>query len=387
MNRSKKISFIVAIMLIIFLIQVIDWEEFGNLMLRLSPASILAGFAIYVALNFFRALRFKALLDRDEIPIKLLFPIALAHNFLVRLLPFKLGELAYPVMLKNRLDVPIEESVSSLGGSRLLELLVIVTVGCVALLIGSDVFPGQQSSMMILAAIFVIAAMAAFYYAGTILRFSMKTLRGILKSTIKKEPAFLDKLEKILEKIALEFDRVSQPRLFLKALFWSLFTYACSFGTNLVILWAVGIQLSPFEMVILISMGMFATAFPFNISGFGMVELSWGVGLAALAAYSMDDATAVGLLLNGFQVLCAAVSGIIGYGIFRFNDKTFLGGGIMKHFARTLITSLLIASFTVAGISLSKGYGLIAIALVFMAMSLMLAMIFLAIIGAFDDIL
>lgn len=323
MNRktiSRAISLIVAVLLIIFLIRIIDWETFGDLILRLSPASILAGFAIYVALNYFRALRFKALLDRDEIPIKLLFPIALAHNFLVRLLPFKLGELAYLVLLKNRLNVPVEESVSSLGGSRLLELLVIVTVGSVTLLVAGDIFPGQQIVMMLLAVVFVIVAMAAFYFAGTIIRFCMKMLRNIVRGITQKEPAFLDTLDEKLEKIALEFDRVSQPRLFLKATFWSLFTYACSFGTNLVILWAVGVQLSAVEMVILISMGMFATAFPFNISGFGMVELSWGVGLTTLAAYTIDDATAVGLLLNGFQILCAAVSGIIGYIIVRMQQ-------------------------------------------------------------------
>lgn len=320
MNRktiSRAISLIVALLLIIFLIRIIDWTTFGELLLKLSPASILAGFLIYVALNFFRALRFKALLDRDNVPIKLLFPIALAHNFLVRLLPFKLGELAYLVLLKNRLNIPVEESVSSLGGSRLLELLVIVTVGSVTLLVAGDIFPGQQIVMMILATVFVLVAMAAFYYAGKIIRFCMSVLRMIVRRIIGNEPAFLDTLAEKLEKVALEFDRVSRPRLFLNALFWSLFTYACSFGTNLVILWAVGVQLTPVEMVILISMGMFATAFPFNISGFGMVELSWGVGLTTLAAFTIDDATAVGLLLNGFQILCAAVSGIIGYGIVR----------------------------------------------------------------------
>lgn len=318
---SRAISLIVALALIIFLITVIDWQTFGDLLFSLSPLSIIAGFLIYVALNFFRSLRFKVLLDQDNTPIKTLFPIALYHNFLVRLLPFKLGELSYIVLLRNRLGIKVEEGISSLAGSRLLELLVIVMVAAVTLFIAGDIVPGQQIIMMILAAVFVLASMAVFYYAGRIIRFGLWMLRRIASMIFRTPPVFLDSIAEKLESTAQEFDRVSQPRLFLRAFFWSFFTYSCSFGTNLVILLAVGVELSVVETIILISMGMFATAFPFNISGFGMFELSWGLGLTTLAGFTMDDATAVGLLLNGFQIACAAVSGLIGYAVIRMQAR------------------------------------------------------------------
>jgi len=318
---SRAFSLIVALALIAFLITVIDWQTFGDLLFSLSPLSIIAGFLIYVALNFFRSLRFKVLLDRDNTPIKTLFPIALYHNFLVRLLPFKLGELSYIVLLKNRLGVKVEEGISSLAGSRLLELLVIVMVAAVTLLIAGDIFPEQQIIMMVLAAVFVLASMAAFYYAGRIIRFGLWMLRRIIGKFFKTPPAFLDSIAEKLESTAQEFDRVSQPRLFLWAFFWSFFTYSCSFAVNLVILYAVGVRVTPVEMVILISMGMFATAFPFNISGFGVVEFSWGFGLTLLAGFSLDDATAIGLLNNGFQIACAAVSGLIGYAVVRMQAR------------------------------------------------------------------
>jgi hypothetical protein len=58
---------------------------------------------------------------------------------------------------------------------------------------------------------------------------------------------------------------------------------------------------------------MFATAFPFSLSGFGAVELSFAFGLVNLAGYSAGDATSIGLMLNGMQLIFAALSGLLGY--------------------------------------------------------------------------
>jgi hypothetical protein len=81
---------------------------------------------------------------------------------------------------------------------------------------------------------------------------------------------------------------------------------------NLILILGIGIEIPFATLAIIVSIGMFATAFPFSISGFGMIELGWAFGLTTLAGFTLPEATAIGFLLNGFQIICALISGLGG---------------------------------------------------------------------------
>ena len=83
--------------------------------------------------------------------------------------------------------------------------------------------------------------------------------------------------------------------------------------TNYVLLRALGVQVELSAMIAIISIGMFASAFPLNVSGFGVVEVAWRVGLTQFAGWNESDATATGFLLHGFQLFAAALYGLAGY--------------------------------------------------------------------------
>ena len=303
----RIISTILALALIGFMLSLIQWQDFVDVLGRLSLQSMMAAFVVYVLLNLFRSFRFVALLNRDDVPVLRVFPIALYHNFLVRLLPFKLGEFAYIVLMRNRMNVSVEEGVSSLFGSRLLELLMIILVGAVSLLLSGEIIPNQGLLVIILVIGCIVGGVVGFYYVGTMIRIFNRIIASF--DSVSLIATLIEKLEGL----ALEFDRIRNPQIFARALFWSCFTYASSFAVNWILLVAVGINVDPVTLIILVSLGMFATAFPFNISGFGAVELSWTFGLTTFLALSRSEATSIGLMLNGFQLLCAAVSGGIGY--------------------------------------------------------------------------
>jgi len=305
----RIISTVLALLLIGFMLSLIQWGDFVDVLGRLSLQSMVAAFSVYVLLNLFRSFRFVALLNRDDISPWRVFPIALYHNFLVRLLPFKLGEFAYIVLMRNRMNVRVEEGFSSLFGSRLLELLMIILVGAVSLLLSGEIIPNQGALVIVLVIGSIIGGIIGFYYVGTMIRLFNRIIGTF------DHIGFIGKLIEKLDGLAQEFDRIRKPKIFAKALFWSCFTYGSSFAVNWILLVAIGINVDPVTLVILVSLGMFATAFPFNISGFGAVELSWALGLTTFLAMSSSEATSIGLMLNGFQLLCAAISGGIGYGI------------------------------------------------------------------------
>lgn len=314
---SRFLSIVITLGLMLFLLANIDWDSLGGMLARVSVFSLGAAFLSYFLLNFFRALRFRVLLSQP-LPINMLLPITLYHNFLVRVLPFKLGELSYIFLMAARMNVRVEAGVSSLIGARLLELLVIVVVAAVGLLTSSElmVILGNSLLVLILASFFV--CLVVLYFSGMLTRWGTGVLMRIVEALLHRRPGFADKLEDRLLRLASELDSLRRPRLFLGAFFFSIFTYSCSFATNYVLLQAVGLQVDMSVFIAIISIGMFASAFPFSISGFGVIELSWAFGLVTLAGYDMGAAGSIGLLLHGFQVIAASLYGLLGYLLMRW---------------------------------------------------------------------
>lgn len=303
----------ITIALLAYLLSYVDWQYLFGLLGQLSPLTMLLAFIFYVALNMFRILRYRALLMREDLPIKLFLPIGLWHNFLVRILPFKLGEVAYPYLTHRYFNLALEDAISSLFGSRLLELLMIVLILFMALLISGDVFIGLDASLIIgLGMIVILASLIGFYFAGALLRGMLMTLRHLIHGT------WFDRIHQGLLALATRLDTLHHPKVFGRGIFWSFFTYGCSFAVNWVLLAGIGIDIPFATFAIIVSLGMFATAFPFSISGFGMIELGWAFGLTTFSAFTLPEATAIGFMLNGFQIASAALSGFIGYLALRY---------------------------------------------------------------------
>lgn len=309
----RGISILVTVILLILLINNIKLDEFADLIGRISVLSLFGALFSYLMLNFFRAIRFRTLLDKGDTPLRVLVPITLYHNFLVRLLPFKLGEISYIVLLRSRLNYSMEEGVSSLFGARILELLIIVVVFAIGILLSGEQFTTQRDSLMAVVVLVFIGSIFGLYFAGTLIRVMLTVFNKVLKRLTSQKIAIIETIVSKLLEIAVEFDRIRNPRLFISALFITCFTYTTSFLTNYILLRAVGLDVDIPVVITIISIGMFASAFPFSVSGFGVVELSWLFGLTQFAGYAESEATSIGFMLHGFQVIAASLYGLVGY--------------------------------------------------------------------------
>jgi uncharacterized membrane protein YbhN (UPF0104 family) len=315
---QRLLSVLISVGLLGLVLYQVDWASFAEYWSRLSSGALFVSFALYLMLNVFRALRYQALLAERNLPLSALMPITLYHNFLVRILPFKLGEISYIVLLRQRHKVPTRLGISSLFGARLLELLVIVLVAVLALLVAGDILPAEQNAiLLVLMLACVVLGVASLYYSGTLLRLLSRPLGSA-------EQGWRLKLAKALSALALELDALRQGRRFAWSFLWSWGTYLCSALSVLVTLWAIGARMNVLETVIVLSLGMFAMAFPFNISGFGLVDWSWAFGLHALAGMALDDAVAAGFMLNATQMLFAVIAGIAGWAILRAHPSPTL---------------------------------------------------------------
>lgn len=304
---ARLFSIAVTAVLLAILIGDVHWQEFDDFLSRIPLSSWLTALLAYLALNLFRALRYRILLEEGDAPWRLLLPITLYHNFLVRALPFKLGELSYIVLLRSRLNYTMEAGISSLIGARMLELLIIVSVFAASIPASAEQLSAQRNDLIAAIALSFVASVIALYFGGSLIRIFLRLLPA------SAQTGLLGQAQGRLRQLAREMDRLRQLRLFLSALFISGFTYSCSFLTNYALLRALGVDAELPIFIAIVSLGMFASAFPFTVSGFGVVEIAWRIGLVQFAGWNEADATAAGFLLHGFQIFAAGIYGLLGY--------------------------------------------------------------------------
>ncbi|MCY4062067.1 MAG: lysylphosphatidylglycerol synthase transmembrane domain-containing protein [Chloroflexi bacterium] len=310
---ARAASIAITVVLLADLIGRVNWAEFDQTLGRIALSSWIGALLAYLALNLFRALRFRILLDKRDSPWRILIPITLYHNFLVRALPFKLGELSYIVLLRSRLNYTMEEGLSSLFGARILELLIIVMVFASSIPASAEQLAAQRDELTLAIAVTFAISVIGLYFGGSVIRTVQRSAQPILTAAEGRRPSLAAGLNSRLAHLGDEMDRIRQPRLFLTALFTTCFTYTSSFLTNYLLLRALGVDVPLPVFIAIISLGMFASAFPFTVSGFGVVEGAWLVGLTQFAGMPDADAAAAGFLLHGFQIFAAALYGLLGY--------------------------------------------------------------------------
>ncbi|MDE2858815.1 MAG: lysylphosphatidylglycerol synthase domain-containing protein [Chloroflexota bacterium] len=319
----RLLSIVITVALLYFVVNELGGADLAALISRIPTWSWAGALLVYLTLNLLRALRFRVLLDKRESPMRLLIPITLYHNGLVRVVPFKLGEISYVILLKTRLNYTMQEGVGSLFGARILELLIIVLVFVFGIFMSGEQFAAQRDQLMAGALSVFLASVIGLYYAGSLLRLAlgfMQRMPVVAPVVGKDRPdSFFALAQSKLTDLAAEFDRIRQPRLFFSALFISCFTYTSSFLTNYILLRAVGLDADLPIVITVISLGMFGSAFPFTLSGFGIVETAWWTGLTRFAGYAGDEAAAIGIVLHGFQIVAAVLYGLAGYVLIRLS--------------------------------------------------------------------
>jgi glycosyltransferase 2 family protein len=138
------------------LIRGLEGRAVLDLLRGTDPRWVGASFAVYATTYLLRALRWRVLLGRAQVSIATLLPISAVHILLNNVLPSRLGEVSYPVLLKRQTGLGLDEGVVTLALSRLLDLLTLAAIFLVAV-----VWVGQSPGTT-LGSLPVLALSAAF---------------------------------------------------------------------------------------------------------------------------------------------------------------------------------------------------------------------------------
>lgn len=312
LNRliSPLLGLGVSVILVIYLARQIDYPHFLRLAKNVPLWFFFGLFALFLLLNIFRALRFRMLLERKELPLGVLFPITLCHNFFVRTLPLMVGEFSYIALLRRHLNIPVSEGVRSLFEARLFDLQFVIVGGTFGLLTMGGQSTGYVLTILALAGGLIVANRVLFSVLP-------KGIERIWTYVIRIYPwhhtALLDSIGHKLRVASLQLDRFRCLRSLLKPLTFSLCTYGINVSCHLLFLSALAINQRLSVLLVVISIVMIAAWFPFSLSGFGVMEGSWAASLVMFTDMEIGSAVSVGFFIHCCQVLMTTLLGLLGF--------------------------------------------------------------------------
>ena len=250
---------------------------------------------VFVALSFaglfVRAFRYRLLL-RGRAGFWPLVGVTAARNFLVDLLPARVGSLSYVYLLTTRVGVPLEPVLSSFVLSFVYDLLAMALLVGVALSLEFGRFDGA-GTLALLLAVFAAASAAVFVSLAPALRFGARLAERVPR---------LGAIRPRLEATAGEIEATGRGAQALVLIAISFVIRLLKFGAYWALLLAVlhergfGTAELPFWRVFLgIAAAELSATLPIHgIAGFGTYEAAWTIGFSHLG---VDRETAV---LSGF---------------------------------------------------------------------------------------
>lgn len=263
------------------LLRRIDLHELGDWLVRVDRGYFAGYAALSLAGLLARSFRYQLLIGR-AVGFAPLVLVTAVRNFLVDLLPARVGSLSYVYLLTRRFDVPFEPVVSSFVLTFLYDLLAMTMLLGTALAIGG--FEGG-GSLGAAAALLAVLVFLAFVKLAAGLRFLAARLRPISRARLVAER---------LDEIAREVERSGGRRKTTTLIALSFVIRLVKFGAYWSLLLGVvrehglGVAELPFWKVSLGVAGaeLSATLPIHGIAGFGTYETAWALGFGRLGLSS-----------------------------------------------------------------------------------------------------
>lgn len=312
MNKKAIFSIIISIALVWYLLAQIEVGAIIKTLKDVPPGLVLLGFAFYALSYLFRALRFKALLQKD-ISLGLLFNIVSVHTMWTNILPFRTGELSYLYLLKKRGGAgSYMTGVPSLILSRVFDL-VAISILFLFSYIRVETIPKELEVMGYVVISFILFLLAVFMFLiWKRERFLGRAKYYIIRlklDRVKFVERLLGKGRDVLE----GFKTVKSIKAVYLTAIYSLLVWSSIYVSNFILWKAVGVNLQIWRTLFINTFFVLAGLFPFHgWAGFGTME---GVWTLTIIRFGIPKEVAI---VTGFQLhiisLCfATVLGMAGY--------------------------------------------------------------------------
>ncbi len=285
---KAALGLLITLALFRLLFEFIDVDDLRALSARLRWGPWLLGAGLWMGVYAARTARFRLLAPGT--PRGTMFWITAVHTVLIRLLPFRTGELSYGILVKRAGTAGLGESLLGLLLLRIMDATTVVVVFSVTLLAWGGSYLGDRTT-----GIAVATGAAALGVLGILAL--PRLLRGTLGAT-RRIACALGLSEARLARLALDrgavaveavaaIDRPTLARLGLISLVQWMLTFAAFYA----ILSGFSTPVGPAQTILGATASVVSGFLPIGgIGTFGTLEAGWSLGFVLVG---LDRATAV----------------------------------------------------------------------------------------------
>jgi uncharacterized protein (TIRG00374 family) len=316
---TKILRFLFSLVAAAVLMSVVVWlADVDELWRRVAQANV--GFIALSLCTFClaywaRALRFAAAGARAS--LWTLYWVAAVHGALNRIMPFRAGELAYPLLTRRLGAAGFGEGVAQLLVLRILDLLALACLFLVALvlsLVSGQTALGQASLTFVGGAIVLaLSCWIVLTQLGRLLGWGVALARWLAapdRSGVWSRLArrLVPRADQLLDTVAAM--TVSQRLLLIS---WSTLCWVAYFATFHLMLLATAVDLSFLSTALGSSAAIVASVLPLSALGtFGALEGGWTAGFVAVGL-SAQTAASTALLISGLTLTFSLLLGGVGW--------------------------------------------------------------------------
>lgn len=284
-------SVFLAAVLLFALFQDLNWEDLPVALAEV-PAGVIAGsFLCYLTMNVFRSTRLRTVFP--SVPIGRLLGIAFVHNFFNVFVPFRVGELSFPILLRRHAS--FTESITALVVVRILDLIMITLIFVIAALLTSIPSAAFLQYGLAVTTILMAAVVALWVLRDLPLRLFPPQIRPLL------EPLR-----------AYRWGRLGW--LFLH----TVVIWTSSLGVYMLLARPLGVEsVSYLALCIPITFVRLTNVLPISgLAGFGTTEGAWVLGMLAIGV-DRESALVSGLLIHVLRLVYTLGLGLAGWVLLR----------------------------------------------------------------------
>ena len=300
----------ITVGLVLFLLRYIEPQQIGRLVAETDWLLWLAGFVLWVLMYLVRTVRFVLLAPRT--PYVTMFCIASVHNFLLRLLPMRTGDLSYAYLVKRAGTAGLGESLLGLLLLRALDATVVVVLFSMTLALDRGTYLGDRTAGLVAAGvaavlgIVLVVLMGRAAAAGATLCYGRG--RAARRGRAALDPGAAGEDESSIEAFS-RIGTAAKAKVSAASIVLWLLTFAAFFA----IMRGFSMPVDLAQTVLGSTAAVVTGFLPIGgIGSFGTLEAGWALGFA-LVGLSEEQAVVSGFGVSLTTFTYAAVLGLIGW--------------------------------------------------------------------------
>jgi len=298
---------VISFILIAFVLYWIGAQQFMNALLRLDVKSMGMIFILYCISLLLRSWRFRvaqeSLLCRPNLSYAV---IAAYHNAANQVMPFRSGELTFPLLVKRYFGHRMSRSTASLLLIRFVEALVL---GCLVimgllLVLGHS---GENHTWEFFLIPALLLMLAAWVFLPRMLLFMHHVALSVAGGRKVRWADLVIRLAQVLQSISAELGRSKDVSVHLLILVLTIMNWLVLIGVCWAVLLSLGVQVTYPETIVGSSVASVAQFIPLgSLGNIGPLEAGWTLGFV-LVGLDAKTALNAGVVLHLVMISYALI--------------------------------------------------------------------------------